>query len=289
MSKRRRKSCERRQRARAARPYVIISLAGRCWSRFAFILPSPDRRHGLCGLLPGDPAAMTLAPRIDRGAGDPIPTVGWMSGERFQCGTTKIFTGGTEQQLIELCDRRTECCHAISSPSSMDGCRAANPTNPANAAMCAWNRASSGNIAVFSALPTGMQENQGLVCRCPPDSLRQILGLDMETFDACFSGEPLRKDEIGRDYLDTGPRLQVSGHANVFVSGVMVAPGYILGRRSYCGRSKPLTEAVVRRSDVKTEQRSVVCFIRLPAGLRSGQVRRRGGSHPDLPGLRAGC
>lgn len=220
---------ERRQRARMRGNIVTILLVvgGALLVAFAFILPSLN----LGATDAADAAVTPAAPRdlgtqIDgKSLGDPDAPVRVDVWEDFQCPACKIFTEGTEQQLIERYVTSGQVYYTFHFFPFIDGrVDGGESQQSANAAMCALEQ---GKFWEYHDLlyANWDGENQGSFADDRLTAFAESLALDMDAFSACFS-ENRYEDEIDLDYLN-GQAAGVQGTPSVFVNGVMVTPGYV--------------------------------------------------------------
>jgi protein-disulfide isomerase len=217
---------ERRQRARVrSRLFMILMVAGGALLvAFAFILPSLNLGASDAAVTPAAPR--NLGSQIDgRSLGDPNAPVRVDVWEDFQCPSCKIFSEGTEQQLIDQYVSSGQVYYTYHFFAFIDGRVAGGESQQSsNAAMCALEQGKFWEYhdVVFANWDG---ENQGAFADARLIAFAEHLDLDMDAFNACFD-ENRYKNEIDQDYL-AGQAAGVQGTPSVFVNGTLVTPGYV--------------------------------------------------------------
>jgi protein-disulfide isomerase len=198
---------------------ILLVVGGALLVAFAFMLPSLNLNATDAAVTPAAPR--DFGTQIDgKSLGNPDAPVRVDVWEDFQCPACKIFTEGTEQQLVERYVTTGQVYYTfhffpfIGSESRQS----------ASASMCALEQ---GKFWEYHDLlyANWNGENQGSFADARLTAFAEFLALDMDAFEACFS-ENRYEDEIDRDYLD-GQAAGVQGTPSVFVNGVMVTPGYV--------------------------------------------------------------
>jgi protein-disulfide isomerase len=217
----------RRQRARVRSRVVMILLVvgGALLVLSALILPSLNRGDATeAAVTPAAPR--DLGSRIDgTSLGDPNAPVRVDVWEDFQCPSCKIFSEGTEQQLIDQYVTSGQVYYTYHFFAFIDGRVAGGESQQsANAAMCALEQ---GKFWEYhdTLFANWDGENQGGFADARLIAFAEHLALDMEAFTACFE-ENRYKNEIDQDYL-AGQAAGVQGTPSVFVNGTLVTPGYV--------------------------------------------------------------
>ena len=160
--------------------------------------------------------------------GDPNAPVTIDVFEDFQCPACKSFTENIEPLVIENLVASGQARYVFHNYPFLDGDGAGSigeSDQAANAAMCA------GEQDKFWELHTALYvnwngENQGAFNNRRLQAIAESIGLDMDSFNSCFSSNKF-ESEVEADF-QLGKEMGVSGTPTVFVNGTRVgAPGRI--------------------------------------------------------------
>jgi protein-disulfide isomerase len=160
--------------------------------------------------------------------GDPNAAVTIDVFEDFQCPACKSFTENIEPLVIENLVASGQARYVFHNYPFLDGDGAGSigeSDQAANAAMCA------GEQDKFWEMHTALYvnwngENQGAFNNRRLQAIAESIGLDMDSFNSCFSSNKF-ESEVEADF-QLGKEMGVSGTPTVFVNGTRVgAPGRI--------------------------------------------------------------
>jgi protein-disulfide isomerase len=166
------------------------------------------------------PAALPDADGLS--LGDPNAPVTIDVFEDFQCPACQRFTENTEPLIIQNLVASGQARYVFHHYPFLDGNGAGSSgesDQAANAAMCANEQDKFWEMhSILYANWNG--ENQGAFSTRRLQAMAESLGLDMDAFNSCFSGNKFQT-EIQADF-DLGGQMGVSGTPTVFVNGQRV-------------------------------------------------------------------
>ena len=160
--------------------------------------------------------------------GDPNAPVTIDVFEDFQCPACKSFTENTEPLVIQNLVASGQARYVFHNYPFLDGNGAGSSgesDQAANASMCASEQDKFWEM--HTALYVNWNgENQGAFNNRRLQAIAESIGLDMDSFNSCFSSNKY-ESEIQADF-DLGQDMGVSGTPTVFVNGNRVgAPGRV--------------------------------------------------------------
>ena len=160
--------------------------------------------------------------------GDPNAPVTIDVFEDFQCPACKSFTENTESLVIQNLVASGQARYVFHNYPFLDGNGAGSigaSDQAANASMCANEQDKFWEM--HTALYVNWSgENQGAFNNRRLQAIAESIGLDMDSFNSCFSSNKY-ESEIQADF-ELGQDMGVSGTPTVFVNGNRVgAPGRV--------------------------------------------------------------
>jgi len=202
---------------------IVLITVGAVVLVLAFVLPQPKNAESIIAITPAslpDANGLTL--------GDPTASVTVDVFEDFQCPACQYFTESIEPLIVANLVVTGKAKYTFHHYSFLDGNGAGSSgesDQAANASMCANEQGRFWDMhSILFANWNG--ENQGNFNNERLKSMAETIGLDMDTFNACF-GENKYEDAIQADF-DLGQDWGVNGTPTVFVNGVNVGqPGKI--------------------------------------------------------------
>lgn len=172
------------------------------------------------------PAALPDADGLSLGDPDAPVTIDVF--EDFQCPACQRFTESVEPLVIQNLVADGRARYVFHNYPFLDGNGAGSSgesDQAANAAMCANEQDRFWEMHSILYANLG-GENRGAFSNRRLQAMAESIGLDMDTFNACF-GENRYEEEIQADF-ELGQQMGVTGTPTVFVNGVRAGqPGVI--------------------------------------------------------------
>ncbi len=229
----RREALQRRQQKQ--RRWIVIGLIGlgAALLVFAVVIAQPEPPGGLPVEVPvGGKILVVTPPALPNpnglSLGDPNAPVTIDVFEDFQCPACKYFTESIETLVVENLVATGKARYVFHNHPFLDGDTAGEggeSDQTANAAMCANEQGKFWEMH-NTIFVNWDGENQGTFSDSRLQVMAKNIGLDMDTFNACFTTNKYKAD-IQAD-LDLGKQMGVSSTPTVFVNGVQVGqPGKI--------------------------------------------------------------
>jgi protein-disulfide isomerase len=216
---------KRKQQQRRQRLVVILVVAGIALL-IAGALAYPSIRNSLQPVGEVIPITPQSRPMADGTAlGDPNAPVRIDIYEDFQCPACRSYSEQIEGQVVENYVATGQVYYVFRHfPFLDDRVTTKESDQAANASMCATEQGRFWDYHdILFANWDG--ENQGAFSDNRLTAFAESIGLDMETFNACFQ-ENRYQEEIEAD-LAAGRRANVQGTPSLFVQGQQVTPGFV--------------------------------------------------------------
>ena len=212
-----------RQQQRQRLMVIGLIVLGAALVVFAVVLP---QIRPVDEIIPITPAALPNPDGLSVGDANAPVTIDVF--EDFQCPACKSFTENTETLVIQNLVASGKARYVFHNYSFLDGDGAGSSgesDQAANASMCANEQGKFWEM--HSSLYANWNgENQGAFSDRRLQAMAESLGLDMNSFNACFNANKYQAD-IQADF-DLGQEMGVSGTPTVFVNGRRVGqPGKV--------------------------------------------------------------
>lgn len=217
---------EKRRKDRTRKRLITILVIVGVALIIAALLIAPSIRNSLAPVGEIIEITPTTRPMVDGTAmGDPNAPVLIEVYEDFQCPSCRIYSAEVAPLVVENHVANGEVYYVFRQFPFIDNNAPGNESDQAaNASMCAAEQERFWDYHdILFANWNG--ENIGSFSDKRLLAFAESLGLDMESFTACFE-ENRYKDEIQAD-LAAGQAANVKGTPSVLVNGEMVRPGYV--------------------------------------------------------------
>jgi protein-disulfide isomerase len=207
---------ERMQREQQRRRLIAIGIITLAAALVVFAVVWPQLRP-VGEIITVTPAALPETDGLSMGDPNAVATIEVF--EDFQCPACRNFTENTEPLIIQELVSTGKARYVFHHYPFLDGNGVGSigeSDQAANAAMCANEQDKFWDMhSILFANWNG--ENQGAFSNRRLQAMAESVGLDMESFNSCFSARKY-ESEIQADF-DLGQQMGVSGTPTVFVNG----------------------------------------------------------------------